>query len=407
MIVFENKGSIDLRAVTTFGVSSKTSDSAIGYFGTGLKYAIAICLREGCEITLVTAGKRYEFAYTTDKIRLHEFQIVTMNGEPLGFTLDLGKTWELWQAYRELWCNAVDEGGVVHQLPDHDCEGTGDGDTYLVVRGQKFEDVHNCRRDYFLVDYKPTVSDGVTHAVRTKRSSGRFCYKGIRVAESNLPVLYDYNFLEAKHCDLTEDRTMKYGFEQKWNVQALIQQTEDREYLREVLTAAPGTFEGCLDFGNGCRSNIKYGDTFMEVMGELRRERKDQGINVSALLLHRRKVEHSVLPTKSIRLNGVERAQLKRARKFCTEVLELQLDKFPLIVVADLGKNSLGRADFKTKTMYMSRLCFAQGTKRVAAALLEEFTHLEHLVEDETSEQKWVYLEQILSLGERLQGEPL
>ena len=34
-IIFENPGTVDLRAVTTFGVSVKESDNPIGYFGTG------------------------------------------------------------------------------------------------------------------------------------------------------------------------------------------------------------------------------------------------------------------------------------------------------------------------------------------------------------------------------------
>ena len=32
-----------------------------------------------------------------------------MNGERLGFTTDLGKTWEMWQIFRELYSNMLDE----------------------------------------------------------------------------------------------------------------------------------------------------------------------------------------------------------------------------------------------------------------------------------------------------------
>lgn len=45
MIIFRNKGVIDPKSITTFGVSSKENPGAIGFFGTGLKYAIAILLR--------------------------------------------------------------------------------------------------------------------------------------------------------------------------------------------------------------------------------------------------------------------------------------------------------------------------------------------------------------------------
>lgn len=96
MIVFQNKGLIDLRALKTFGVSVKDCPGAIGYFGTGLKYAVAILLREGCEVTLYRGRKAYKFTATSRKIRDQEFAIVSINGEEMGFTTALGKDWELW-----------------------------------------------------------------------------------------------------------------------------------------------------------------------------------------------------------------------------------------------------------------------------------------------------------------------
>ena len=56
-IIFRNKGVIDPKSIVTFGVSSKTGSNSIGFFGTGLKYAIAILLRNKCSFT-VYAGKK-------------------------------------------------------------------------------------------------------------------------------------------------------------------------------------------------------------------------------------------------------------------------------------------------------------------------------------------------------------
>ena len=86
--IFQNAGVMDPRAITTFGVSSKENDSAIGYFGTGLKYAIAVLLRYGCEITIWTGGQKYEFTTQKTRIRVNDFEIVQMNGEPLAFTTE-------------------------------------------------------------------------------------------------------------------------------------------------------------------------------------------------------------------------------------------------------------------------------------------------------------------------------
>src|ERR1700733_12022356 len=51
MIVFENYGEIEIDAITTFGVSVKEGPNPIGFFGTGLKYAVAVLLRHGCKVS--------------------------------------------------------------------------------------------------------------------------------------------------------------------------------------------------------------------------------------------------------------------------------------------------------------------------------------------------------------------
>ena len=44
-VSFITPGQIDLENVFTFGISAKESDNPIGFFGTGLKFAIATLLR--------------------------------------------------------------------------------------------------------------------------------------------------------------------------------------------------------------------------------------------------------------------------------------------------------------------------------------------------------------------------
>ena len=84
------------------------------------------------------------------------------------------------------------------------------------------------------------------------------------------------------------------------------------------------------------------------------------------------------------------------------------MKEYRLIICKDLGGTAhLGRADIQEGIIYVSKQCFREGTKRVATAILEEYTHCKFEVEDETIAQKWVYLNQILSMGERLSGEPL
>ena len=69
-IYFTNPGEIDIRAVTTMGVNVKEGSSSIGYFGTGLKYAIATLLREGQEIIIHSGLTTYYFLSFQEEISL-------------------------------------------------------------------------------------------------------------------------------------------------------------------------------------------------------------------------------------------------------------------------------------------------------------------------------------------------
>src|SRR5512141_2444774 len=103
MIIFQNEGEIDINTVKTMGVSVK-EEGAIGFFGTGLKFAIATLLRNKQEIVIFSGTERYDVGVKTIQIRGQDFDMVTLNGEQIGFTTQLGKTWEMWMAFRELHC---------------------------------------------------------------------------------------------------------------------------------------------------------------------------------------------------------------------------------------------------------------------------------------------------------------
>jgi hypothetical protein len=405
MIVFENKGALDIRAIKTFGVSSKEDKStAIGYFGTGLKYAIAILLRNNHKVTVITDNKRYEFDTVRSTIRNDTFDIVTMNGEELGFTTELGKDWELWMAFRELYSNALDEHGKVYRsdLTAHDANNT-----YVMVEGFDFEGVFDKRHLYFLREANRCLvehNDKIEVYIKSRIAEATIFYKGIAASNTKVPALYDYNFLAG--VTLSEDRTIKSQWDVTWNIPSVVLSSQNKDFITKMVQAPDLSFEGGLNFGHGIPGNI---DTFLDVVGDLRKKFKDTQINHTAIEMHKkhRKVT-TTMPGISCHLTTVEQQQFTKAVNFCKDVLSLDLDEFELIVAKDLGgMNHLGRADIENGKMYISKRCFQEGTKRVAVAILEEYTHCKHRVYDETPEQKWIYLNQIVSLGEEIHGEPL
>lgn len=398
MILFKNKGVIDLDAIITFGVHVKETENPIGYFGTGLKYAIAVLLRNKQEITICAGETTYEFATVTKEVRGTEFEFITMNGQQLGFTTDLGKNWEIWHAYRELYCNTIDEGGDVKSTKIHVILPEQKW-TKVYVKGQLIEEAHR-DRDRIILPKRKLVEEGEQARAFKGRNKGIF-YRGVKVQDL-LMTETTFSYDITRQVDLTEDRTLKWKHQAEFAIARLILESENKEFIRDCLTAQRGTYEYEINY---TLLDATPGKTFLQVAGEVREQNHDMDMNVSAVIVHRENVTKSVLPHKSVKLNSVQKEQLSRACEFVDTYLECDMDRYPIVVLEDLGSGCLGRAD--DGKIFLSKEVFEQGTKRIAAALYEEFTHLDSGCADESPQQKWIYLQKILSLGEQLKGEPL
>jgi hypothetical protein len=132
---------------------------------------------------------------------------VRCNGKELGFTDALGKHWPLWQAFRELLSNALDENGNVKRgqtaygLP---------GQTIITVEGPEIEQVYNTRGIFFLSGREPLESaDGIS--IYTGQG---IYYRGILVSPEK--TAFAYNLEHGVR--LTEDRTIA----NVWDVQYAI-----------------------------------------------------------------------------------------------------------------------------------------------------------------------------------------
>lgn len=405
MIVFENEGEMDLRAVTTFGVNVKVIDSPIGYFGTGLKYAIAVLLRHGQEITIFCGEARYHFSTKHDDFRGENFDFIRIHcahgsTKELGFTTELGKNWDLWMAYRELYCNTKDEGGETYK--DTTLMGIKKGvkgKTRILVKGDDFDHIHQNRSEFIL----ETVPDKVGALCEAHVGAGTsIFYKGIRVLETGYKALFNYNLTGT--VDLTEDRTLRYQFYAKRMIMDLITKSDDHSFIEKALTGGRERFEHYFDYTDW---EGKPGEAFMHVVDQLRADSFDTNpdMNVSAIVLHKKLTHKDILPTESCELTTVQQAQYDRAFWFVQDTLGCNMERYPIILCESLGPGHLGRA--ANRTIYVSLKAFDMGTKWVAAALYEEFIHLSEGVEDDSHGQKMVYLEKILSLGEQLNGQPL
>lgn len=250
-IIFETKGKLDLRAITTFGCNAKpNTNSPIGFFGTGLKYAISVLLRNEQSVELVTGGKRYTFGLREKTFREKPFSIpvITTSGgktKELPFTTELGKNWELWQAFRELFSNTLDENGFCakYEIEEPDYNKSC---TYFIVSGDNFaQEYDRCFTHTFLQEGLETRSVGAGVQIIDRESKAIY-YRGVRVAELRKPSLFTYNILSP--ITLTEDRTAKHVYEAEIAIVNQIISLSERDTLNRILNAEKESWESQLDF---------------------------------------------------------------------------------------------------------------------------------------------------------------
>lgn len=398
MIVFSNKGEIDVRLITTLGLNVKDEShgSPIGYFGTGLKYAIAVLLREGQNITILSGLRRYTFKTEMETVRGKDFTFIYMEGtgrgeadscERLGFTTDLGKNWGLEQAYRELHCNATDEGGKGGQR----CEGSpqpAPGYTKILVEGEQFEAVY-VRRDEFILNVLIHPLVWCNEHCEARAGKSRFVfYKGIRIFTSNRELAYTYN-VHGGNLKLSEDRTAGQWEVDYYIAELLGAPNTPYEHLTSAMHDEDG-YEYRLDFGH-----VTQTAGFTANLARLAKERPEH-MNDSLVKIFYRKLGAKV-DYEPHKMSVKEQVQLSNAIEF-VKAIGFNLDKFPIKVVTGLGENVHGKA--VDGTIYLTPWLFTNDLLR--PVLIEEFIHLYNHVGDFTRELQNVLFGHIVRLGEQL-----
>lgn len=393
MIIFSNPGLIDLRAVRTFGLNAKENDSPIGFFGTGLKYAIAVLLRTGHKLTLYRGNDRYDFASVKTASRGKDFDLVTMTGggevTELPFTLELGKNWEVWQAYRELHSNVIDEGGTTVSAAGFCPE---DGHTMLIAEGEAIEMAH-VDRDSIFLSSAPLFSDKDIEVHASPRQHG--FYRGIRAIDFTNPSLYTYNLKES--AVLTEDRTLKDQFSINYKIARIMAQSTDRNYLSSVIVAPEKTHEFDMP-----HYTFEPSAEFVEVYCRLRKTRIAE---LTSFANHIYMSSKKVMPVPvAIDMTSIQRLQLKRAVAFCKRA-GWEVDSYPIIVVPHAPGGVLALAS--DGKIVLTAECFDRGIKTVVHALYEEWMHLKFGFKDCTREMQSHLFRQVLSLQEQILEEAL
>ena len=264
-VVFSTPGNIDVRAFTVLGMNVKPNTAnPIGYFGTGLKYAIAVLCRLKCEVSIWVGETEYKFYLKAIDFRGQDFHQLRMRKtrgliktyQELPFTTQFGKDWEMWMAFRELESNTRDEQGHTF-LTANDVNTRIDKDrTTIIVTSNEFAEVYEKRHEVFLNG--GVQKDGENTMQVIEKPSEFMYYRGLRVFKPSKPSIMTWNILE--HQFLTEDRTLKYQVLADIAVAKYITKSTDEDFIKKCLTADKEKYEGHLPFS---QITEKPSDQFM------------------------------------------------------------------------------------------------------------------------------------------------
>jgi hypothetical protein len=404
--VFVTPTEIDPISFTMLGVNAKVNDAPIGFFGTGLKYAIGVLLREGYRICIDTHTRSYLFRVIDREFRgklLRICQYFDTEWRDLPFTTDLGKNWTVDEAFRELYSNTLDEGGW--DLRTNDNSMPPPGFTYITIQHpQKLEEFSSAKQRMFL-NTQPIMQ--TKHLEVHPLTSQAIFYRGIRVGNNQHPALYTYNILD--ELTLTEDRTLKYS----WTAEHVLRNfyQEECHSAEDIYNAI--THEGSLEY----KLNIIAGAIpslvtreFKEAFQRMYKERP------TLMTQEHYKVYYQMFgrpSRKRARTNEVRNKVLRKAIAVVqsTELFsERHFSRIEVLDKSEFEAGVLALYEVSADMIHINELALDRPLRDVIATLLEELIHAEYLISDfsRAMQEKLIEIASgaILSQYNMLNGRP-
>lgn len=220
-VLFINDGEIPVNAFKLLGASSKRGDSSkIGFYGTGLKYAIALMLREDIPFKIYSGKSEIKIGKRSTKFLDQKIDVMTVNGEKTSITLDAGIDWEPWFAIREVYSNTIDEGGSMKVGAEIEPEATKTK-IYIDLTSEKLKDIFDNWNDFFTTSriIQEKLAGGNILPKLPSNPYFTVFRKGIRAYHNKSHSLFDYDL---RDLEINESRVAKYSWETEQGASKLL-----------------------------------------------------------------------------------------------------------------------------------------------------------------------------------------
>lgn len=352
-VIFHNHECIQPEAWEMQGVSAKLDqDEAIGKFGTGLCYAIAVLLRTGHKITIKSGTDIYNFGLIDLNFRGKEFKRITCNDKPLSFTTHYGHTWDVWGAYRELVSNTIDEGGI-HFMGEPMEEGTS-----IIVEGKEFAECLAKHEEYFIGDREPLTT---SNSLDIYAGNGTIYHKGVKVGSVD-GALYSYHIKD--NIELTEDRTYKYDYQITQGIgEAIVRNINNKDIITNIITNNSCWEVERLDF------DWEWKDDFKNIVTDLWSNSPAKiNLRIQSLICKKMKGASFTL----IEPDDEELIMIARGKEFLAKAG--YPITAPIVMVHSEDVNTYAY-EYKG-TIHLTKKAFSEGLFFLVVALFEENAHV-------------------------------
>lgn len=204
-IKIQNKGLLDMRLIALMGGTTKANDQyKIGQWGSGLKYTLAWLIKNNLSFHVFIGETKVEISTETEEIRDEVFEIICIDGKRTSVTTQMGgDAWTEWMIIRELWCNALDEGGESREITT-DVSGKEGSTTFYIQASPALMDVWNNWGDFFLHDSEP-MFESTDYRVYPSSGCLKLYKQGVLIHEDqSQKSLFRYDIRNAEINELRE-----------------------------------------------------------------------------------------------------------------------------------------------------------------------------------------------------------
>jgi len=396
-----NSNNIDTKAFFLLGASTKRDDdSKIGFFGSGLKYALAVLLRNNIDFKIYSNGKEIKIKTKKEMFRGVEFNSISIDNRRTSLTIEMGIDWEPWFAVREIYCNALDEENCSFDLVD-EIEEPSQGTAFFIRIDDSVKVLLDNWNNYFSNKRQDLIFEHNGNKLFYGKESSRIVYrKGVQCLSDGLNSVFHYDFKDG--IEINEARTIKDSWYFFYNMPQFFGAHLNIEALTILLENINKGFEknfywdNCTFFNNNWLSLVKnkqlipanYAGYFTKgfnredylilpdkLVFTLKKFFKDK-IKVSGFLADADAEYVVVEPSnKQLFILNESLSFLKEANFPINSEIKIAIFK---------EHKTLGAA--RGKKIILSDRVLELGKKQVVATLLEEQFHLESRANDETRE---------------------